>query len=129
MNILRKTYPNVRRWGALGFCWGGKLVSLTCGADTPFVVGAQSSPGAVEPAEAEKVTVPMCMLASGGEEVEKVEAYKKGLEETGKGLLVEKREEMVHGWMSATGDLGDERVRGEYERGHRQLVDFYGKYL
>ena len=93
------------------------------------MVGAQSSPGMVEPAEAEKVTVPMCLLASGGEEFEKVEAYKKGLEKTGKGLLVERREEMVHGWMSARGNLGDERVRGEYERGYRQLVEFFGEYL
>jgi dienelactone hydrolase len=69
------------------------------------------------------------VLASGGEEKEKVEAYKEGLEKNGKGYLVERREEMVHGWMSARGDLGNEIVRREYGRGYQKLVDFFGKYL
>jgi len=102
---------------------------MTCAEDTPFVVGAQSSPGAIEAAEAERVGVPMCVLASGGEEEEKVEAYREGLEKTGKGCFVERREEMVHGWMSARGDLGDENVRREYERGYQKLVGFFRKYL
>ncbi len=59
MESLRDTCHGVQRWGALGFCWGGKIVSMTCAEDTPFVVGAQSSPGAIEPAEAERVSVPM----------------------------------------------------------------------
>lgn len=45
------------------------------------------------------------MLASGGEEKEKVEAYEEGLEKNGKGCFVERREEMVHGWMSARGEF------------------------
>jgi len=129
MESLRETYPNVQRWGALGFCWGGKIVSMTCAEDSPFVVGAQSSPAAIEPAEGERVSVPMCVLASGGEEEEKVKAYKEGLEKNGKGYFVERREEMVHGWMSARGGLGDENVRREYERGYQKLVNFFGKYL
>lgn len=59
MESLRNTYPDVQRWGALGFCWGGKIVSMTCAQDTPFVVGAQSSLGAIGPAGAERVSVPM----------------------------------------------------------------------
>jgi len=69
------------------------------------------------------------VLASGGEEKEKVEAYKEGLERNRKGYLVERREEMVHGWMSARADLGNEIVRREYGRGYQKLVDFFGKYL
>ena len=102
---------------------------MTSGEGTPFVVGAQSSPGRVEPTEAEKVTVPMCVLASGGEDKETVEAYEAGLKKAGKDYLVERREEMVHGWMSARGDLGDRKVVTEYENGYHKLVEFFGRYL
>lgn len=69
------------------------------------------------------------MLASGGEEEEKVEAYREGLEKNGKACFVERREEMVHGWTSASGDSGDEIVRREYESGYQKLVESFGKYL
>jgi len=59
MGSSRSIYPSAQRWGALASCWGGTIVSVTCGEDTPFVVGAQSSPGAVEPAEAERVSMPI----------------------------------------------------------------------
>ena len=104
-------------------------MSMTCAQDTTLVVGAQSSPGMIEPAEAEVVSVPMCVLASGGEEKEKVDAYREGLEKNGKRYFVGRWEEMVHGWMSARGDLGDEKVSREYERGYQKLVDFFGMYL
>lgn len=45
----------------------------------PIVLGAQSSSGLAEPAEAERVIVLMCVLASRREEKEKVEAYQEEL--------------------------------------------------
>jgi hypothetical protein len=32
-------------------------------------------------------------------------------------------------WMAARSDLGNERVKSEYERGYKTLVEFFGKYV
>lgn len=88
---------------------------MTCGTDTPFEVGAQTSPAMGDAAEAERVNVPMCVLASAGGSEKAVEAYKKSLEKAGKSVLVESFGEMVHGWVSARGDVGEDKVRREYK--------------
>jgi hypothetical protein len=31
--------------------------------------------------------------------------------------------------MAARSDLGNERVKSEYERGYKTLVEFFGKYV
>jgi hypothetical protein len=66
------------------------------------------------------------MLASGDEPVEDVEKFKENLKVVNH---VETFGDMVHGWMTAKGDLGDERKKGEYERGYKVLLEFFGKYL
>jgi len=33
-----------KTWGAVGFCWGGKVCSITSGEGTPFKAVAQTSP-------------------------------------------------------------------------------------
>jgi hypothetical protein len=80
----------------------------------------------IDPEDAAKVTIPTCILASGEEKKEEVEAYEKG-------LRVEKHVEtfadQVHGWMSARGDLKDEKVRKEYERGYGIVVGWFEKYI
>lgn len=32
-------------------------------------------------------------------------------------------------WMAARADLEDERVKSEYERGYKTLIEFFGKHL
>lgn len=62
-------YPTVTRWGAVGYCWGGKLVSLIVakGVESPLVAAAQSSPARLDPEESRRITIPMAMLASSKE--------------------------------------------------------------
>lgn len=36
MESLRNTYPNGQRLGGRGFCWGGKIVSVTCAGYAPL---------------------------------------------------------------------------------------------
>jgi dienelactone hydrolase len=97
---FKTPYPSVSKWGAVGYCWGGKLVSLIAakGADTPLVAGAQSSPARLDVEEAKKVTIPMAMLASGKEDAAVVKEY-------GENLKADKHVEIfsaqTHGWMSA----------------------------
>jgi hypothetical protein len=66
------------------------------------------------------------MLASGDEPVADVEKFKENLKVE---KHVEIFEDMIHGWMTAKGDLVDERKKGEYERGYKVLLEFFGKYL
>lgn len=63
-----------------------------------------------------------------GEEKEKVDAYKDGLEKNGKGRFMERQEEIA--WVDeCEGDLEDENARSEYESGYQKLVEFFGKFL
>lgn len=108
------------------FCWGGNVVSLISGPDTLFKASAQAHPGMLNVADAEKITIPTCMLASKGEAADIVEAW-------GEALTVRKNVrrfgEQVHGWMSAKGDLEDEKCREDYESGYKIFLEWFAKYL
>jgi dienelactone hydrolase len=108
------------------FCWGGKVVALTSGADTPFKVSAQCHPGMIDPEDAAKVTIPMCILASKEEDSAEVEAFAKALKVENH---VETFGTQIHGWMSARSDLADGEVKKEYERGYHAVSDFFGKHI
>jgi dienelactone hydrolase len=109
------------------FCWGGKIVSLIVSkSDTPFKAGAECHPAMVDPSEALNIQIPLCMLASKdepAEDVKKFEANLKGEKH------VEIFGDQIHGWMTARSDLEDARVKSEYERGYKTLLEFYAKYL
>ncbi|KAI4271330.1 MAG: hypothetical protein LQ337_006093 [Flavoplaca oasis] len=123
---LGDKYTGVKKWASLGMCWGGKIVSLTSQSGTPFSAAAEVHPAMVDPNDAKGFKIPVCMLASGDEKAEDVENFKKNL---GVENHVETFGDQVHGWMAARGDLKNERVKSEYERGYGVLLDFYHKYL
>lgn len=80
----------------------------------------------VDPADAKGIKIPLCMLASGDEDANAVKAFGENLTS---GKHIETFGDQVHGWMAARGDLEDERVKKEYERGYQVLLDFYCKHL
>jgi len=127
VEALTKAYPSIKTWGVVGFCWGGKIVSLTTStSSTPFKAGAECHPAMVDPSEGEGIKIPLCMLASKDEPKEDVEKFEKNL----KGEKhVEIFGDQVHGWMAARADLEDERVKSEYERGYKTLLEFFAKHL
>ncbi len=45
MKLAKSEWTGVEAWAALGLCWGGKLVAVKSGPDTPFKVSAQVHPG------------------------------------------------------------------------------------
>lgn len=123
---VEKQYSDIKKWGIVGFCWGGKIVSLSTQPGTPFSVGAECHPAMVDPSEAISISVPLCMLASKDEDASDVKKFEENL----KGEKhVEIYEDQIHGWMAARGDLEDSRVKEEYERGYRTLVEWFGKHL
>jgi dienelactone hydrolase len=109
----------------LKFCWGGKFVTLASRPDSLFKAGAQGHPGLMDTADAEKITIPTCMLPSTEESVEDVEKWEGGL----KVEKFIKRFDQIHGWMSAKGNLEDEKCREDYENGYRIFLQWFAKHL
>ncbi|KAL8638247.1 MAG: hypothetical protein Q9228_004590 [Teloschistes exilis] len=123
---LGDKYSGVKKWGSVGMCWGGKIVSLTSQSGTPWTVAAEVHPAMVDPNDAKGIKVPIVILASKDENAEDVENFRKNLSVENR---VETFWDQVHGWMAARGDLKDEKVKKEYERGYGILLDFFGKHL
>ena len=115
-----------KTWGAVGFCWGGKVVSITSGAETPFAASVQAHPGMIDPADAEKITIPTLMLASEEESVEHVKKWEEALKVE---KYVERFGDQVHGWMSARGNLEDMECKKAYERGYKIFLEWFAKHL
>ncbi len=122
LKAAEESNSNIKTWGALGYCWGGKMVSLASGPGTPFKAGAQTSPAMVDPKDAEKVTIPMCMLASKDEPAEDVKTYEQSLKVV---KHVEIYDTQLHGFMSARADLKDAECLKEYERGYKTVLTFF----
>jgi hypothetical protein len=74
----------------------------------------------------------MMILASKEENKEEVRGYEKGLTKEGGGKGVEKYvetfENMIHGWMSARGDLEDEEVRKDWVKGYTLVGEWVEKF-
>lgn len=109
------------------FCWGGKVVALSVKAPTnPFSVAASCHPAMVDPADADGITVPMVLLASKEEPVDKVKEFEAALQGP---KHVETFSDQIHGWMAARADLGDARVKEEYERGYKTVLAFFANHF
>ncbi|KAF2717107.1 hypothetical protein K431DRAFT_288856 [Polychaeton citri CBS 116435] len=113
-------------WGIVGKCWGGKIVSFSCGESSPFKAAAEVHPSMIDPSDAAGIKVPIAILASGDESVDDVQGFVNA-------LTVPKYSEtfadQVHGWMAARGDLENERSKAEYERGYATLLKFFAEHL
>jgi len=120
------TTKGVEKWAILGFCWGGKITNLSSQAGSPFKAAAACHPAMVAAEDAPGVTIPYLMLPSGGESKEDVEKWEKGLKVAHK---VEWFHDQVHGFMAARSDLEQEKVRKEYQRGYRTVLDFFHQHV
>jgi hypothetical protein len=78
----------------------------------------------IDAADAANVIIPMCVV---GSEEEKAEVNS-GFWECVEGWKhIERFGDQLHGWMSARGDLENECVKEEYERGYKTVLEFFGK--
>ncbi|PQE31391.1 dienelactone hydrolase protein [Rutstroemia sp. NJR-2017a WRK4] len=125
---LRKKWEGVGAWGSLGLCWGGKVVAVTSGKDTPWKVSGQVHPGALKKEDAGAITIPHIVLASNGEDATVVQQYKDILE-NGKNGVVETYPTMHHGWMGARANLSNDDNLKEYARGYNQCASFFAEHL
>ncbi|KAG9236110.1 dienelactone hydrolase family protein-like protein [Amylocarpus encephaloides] len=127
ITAIEEFSPPIKTWGIVGFCWGGKIISMnTSSGSSPFKAAAECHPAMIDPSEAENIKIPLCMLASGDEPVADVEKFEANL--TGE-KHVEIFKDQIHGWMAAKADLEDGRKKSEYERGYQLLLSFFAKHL
>jgi len=122
LEAAEKTNGNIKSWGIIGYCWGGKMASLVAGKDTKFKAAVQTSPAMVDSSDAEKVTIPMMMLASKEEPADEVKKYDESLKVK---KHIETFGDQLHGFMSARADLKDDKVKAEYERGYKLALQFF----
>ncbi|KAL2127107.1 hypothetical protein VTI74DRAFT_11322 [Chaetomium olivicolor] len=126
VKALQAQNPSVKSWAVLGYCWGGKVVSLVTSSDNnPFSAGAECHPAMVDPSDAVGIKVPLIMLASKEEPDDKVAEFEANLKSAAK--HVETFKDQIHGWMAARADLKDERVKEEYSRGYKTVLEFFAK--
>ncbi|KAH8662314.1 Alpha/Beta hydrolase protein [Xylariales sp. PMI_506] len=124
---VSKKHPEIKSWAIMGFCFGGKVVSLvTSSPDNIFKAAVECHPAMVDPSEAKDIKVPFCMLASKDEPAEDVKKFEDAL--TGP-KHVEIFGDQIHGWMAARSDLSDPRVKEEYIRGYETVLKFLSKHV
>lgn len=80
----------------------------------------------IDPADALKITVPLCLLASQDENAEHVKQFAANLKVP---KYIETFSDQIHGFMAARSDLEDPRVKQEYERGYKTVLEFLAKHL
>ncbi|KAI1752402.1 Alpha/Beta hydrolase protein [Xylaria castorea] len=122
-----KINPNIKAWGIMGYCWGGKMASMV-GGDEPglFKVAVQTSPARIDAEEGARVKIPTMLLASNGESAADVKQYEESLTVP---KYVERFDDQLHGFMSARADLKNDRVKSEYERGYALTLKFFHEHL
>lgn len=114
------------QWSILGYCWGGKITTLSSGQDNKtFKAAVQCHPAMVDPNDATQVNIPMALLASKDESAKDVQAFKDNLKTANH---VETFPTQIHGFMAARSNLEDSEVRKEYERGYKTVLDFFHKH-
>jgi dienelactone hydrolase len=64
VRAAQEVNSNIKSWGIIGYCWGDKMASLITSDDRTFKAAVQTSPAVVDASDAEKVVIPMMMLAS-----------------------------------------------------------------
>jgi len=124
-NVVRETqekHKGVQAWGVVGYCWGGKIANLLAGENSQFYAAAACHPAMVDANDAKKITIPFAMLPSKDESKEDVDNWEKNCKTD---HTVEWFNDQVHGFMAARGDLKQEGVKKEYQRGYKILLDFF----
>lgn len=78
----------------------------------------------VDAEDAKGVKIPTLLLASKDEDVAEVKKFEEALTVA---KYVETFPDQIHGWMAARSNLDDARVKEEYERGYKTVLNFFSK--
>ena len=76
------------------------------------------------------MTIPhICLFSKEDGTPELCEKYGNALREKNKENVVDKYATMVHGWMGARSNFEDPEVVKDFEKGYKQLAEFFKKHL
>ncbi|EMC94687.1 hypothetical protein BAUCODRAFT_73600 [Baudoinia panamericana UAMH 10762] len=123
---IQKKHSEIKEWGIVGFCWGGKIVNLASQQGTQFKAAAACHPAMVDANDASGITIPIAMLPSKDEPKDDVEKWEKNLKVP---HIVEWFDQQVHGFMAARGDLKNESVKKDYEKAYGLLLNFFHEHM
>ncbi|GME49929.1 Dienelactone hydrolase [Neofusicoccum parvum] len=126
VDAINSQVSGLSSWGILGFCWGGKVTNLSSTEGTKFKAAVSAHPAMVDPADAEKVSVPYLLIYSKDEDEEAVKNWQKNLKVKGH---IEPFKDQIHGFMAARSDLSDSRVKEEYTRGYKSVLAWFHENL
>ncbi|KAG8857633.1 hypothetical protein FRB96_005651 [Tulasnella sp. 330] len=117
----------VTKIGAVGFCWGGKFITIAGRRADKVDALVSIHPGRVAASDAEELAVPIAMFPSQGEDAAECEAFMKGLESKPfASKNVHKRyDTMPHGWAAARANLEDKENLKEYKDVYERTATFF----
>lgn len=112
--------------GIYGYCWGGKIATLS-GATDDFVGVAALHPAMMDGKDAEALKVPMALFPS---KDEPVDVYEQVLKTISAKPFASKNsyklyDTMHHGWAAARGNLEDADNKAQYEDVYKRLSGFF----
>jgi len=121
----------VKRVGAYGFCWGGKICMVASGDSTPLDAVAIIHPAMLSSDDATKLTVPLAMYITKDEPVDE---YDKINAIISKKPFASKSDSknygnMFHGFAAARADLENKENKKEFEDVYEKLATFLNNAL
>jgi len=123
---ISSKHPEIKEWGVMGYCWGGKIVNLVSQSGTPFKSAAAAHPAMVDANDAPNITIPIKLLPSSGEDKNDVAAYEKALKVKHD---IEWYDDDVHGFLAARADLENAKELAAYEKGYQSLLTWFHQTL
>ncbi|CDM28450.1 Dienelactone hydrolase [Penicillium roqueforti FM164] len=131
LDIMKQSedlYPQVKSWGVLGLCWGGKLAALASGGRSYFKVSGQAHPSLLDIADAKATNIPHICLSSPEEQADVLKEYEQAMR-ANVDVEFELYETMFHGWMGSRANMENEQNSKEFTRGYEQIADFFNVHL
>lgn len=117
--------PDTERWGLVGHSWGALVANHVLHANSPFATAVQVS-GFPSEELAASIARPLLVLCSKDETVSEYAHIRPH-------LRVEARFShfpgMVHGWLSARGNLSRYEVQQDFQRGYEMLGHWFAQHL
>jgi len=130
MAALKEKYPDVQKWGVFGYCWGGKVATLLSIQTDFFAAAGQTHPAMLDTKDIENSSVPHLCLASQDEDSDTIAKYGEILQARNDGAShLSHYTNDKHGWMAARSNLEVESEKASYEKGYKEVVDFFAKTL
>ncbi|EPS36935.1 hypothetical protein H072_9518 [Dactylellina haptotyla CBS 200.50] len=126
---LKEKYPDVKKWGVFGLCWGGKAATLLALNGDHFAASGQAHPAMLSTKDIESLTTPHICLPSKDEDSTTAKEVGDILNARKDGSSSAIYDQNFHGWMGARADLRDSFEKSSFEKGYTEVVEFFKKTL